>query len=458
MRLAIRSNPALYVGGIDVFAAHRPVLAVIATAIIAANSSGRKPQTEIRFGGSYVEVSEPGFTYPINPSREGQPIVLADTHLPWDAYVSELVGLKLVADEPAHHPSLMTIASALSKQFIISAYTYRGMNFEKYTEGKPSTESGIHQFRHGSTTFRIEIDKSIFSQSDYKFDILFRFIDELRKICSIDIAGVLLTRDRSNQEVQEERLLRLQRDAEANPARDAFTRVSLLPIEKHILPFQEMDKIEYTNMLMRALYNNIDIYTSGRVLTNELSEDINSTLKYKLQKAGIRNVDAFAEVIISEFFNNEATQGSPDQPKPDVRLVDALIAVLAVTKKKQMTEAFADASGKGDTPPVPDVAPRLYADRVKTGKSNDSEAFVHEVYGTWLNGRGLFLPHLRKLDSQLVAALNVAFKDRPEEYATLLPKKSAEVDQRLLHEIGEVPIGAERQRAIGTLFERSRKR
>lgn len=130
-------------------------------------------------------------------------------------------------------------------------------------------------------------------------------------------------------------------------------------------------------------------------------------------------------------------------------------AGLAAQICAQVSAEF-DRVANGGRRPVPQVAPLLYKDRPNRTHRNDSLEFLKEHYGPWLGeGGGLYRPHLRKLDPQLVDALtNLLRGARLAEFAQLVPKKAAQSDARLERAFGDVPTGRERKNALTALSNR----
>jgi hypothetical protein len=83
-----------------------------------------------------------------------------------------------------------------------------------------------------------------------------------------------------------------------------------------------------------------------------------------------------------------------------------------------------------------------------------AEQFLLTVYDGRLGADGdLDQSTLRKLDGPLMDALNLEFRgeDRRKELREILPTKSDRLDQRLMRELGYVPQGEERKRALTSL-------
>ena len=82
-----------------------------------------------------------------------------------------------------------------------------------------------------------------------------------------------------------------------------------------------------------------------------------------------------------------------------------------------------------------------------------AENFLKFYYGDRLGMQGdLDQPTLRKLDPQLMDALNLEFRgERRAELRALVPTKSERIDQRLKAELGYIPTGAARRSAVTVL-------
>ena len=81
-----------------------------------------------------------------------------------------------------------------------------------------------------------------------------------------------------------------------------------------------------------------------------------------------------------------------------------------------------------------------------------AESFLHDVYRDQLPPNGeLTQAALRKIDPQLMAALDNQFRGRRDKLAAILPRKSVESDRRLMAALGYIPQGDERRTALGNL-------
>lgn len=118
----------------------------------------------------------------------------------------------------------------------------------------------------------------------------------------------------------------------------------------------------------------------------------------------------------------EFCEDSSDLNKRYVLFVDRLRALfeehnVSPEEYPGVLECLNEAFGPKAMPPIPTAAPELYKERAD--RKEKPEAFLRRVYGPWLNGNGLYRPHVRTWDFRLYEALN---QKKPEDFDALLPK------------------------------------
>ena len=119
-----------------------------------------------------------------------------------------------------------------------------------------------------------------------------------------------------------------------------------------------------------------------------------------------------------------AEQATDDQAK---------MAVETLRNHHGLSGVFGSVAGEGEeeVPPLPDVAPLLWADRPKEPKTNPAK-FIVEQYGLWIKAGEFSTVELRRLDLELYTQYAgwISDKRHPEDKIDL-PTKSDVVDKKI---------------------------